>query len=206
MLALLPEVKKWGWVIYRCTYGDDTAWKKFRDRIEVESREYIAQSDAPEIAERLEWTWIEDAATLDGVSTMVLRERFNAWVADEVARQPGDYHPWGVSRFNKFIKVDQESLDSLAEVLSQDMDWSDDGFVKLVDATWEPLGEQEDEEQEDDEWPGEFWEPIEGCTEKDVGWMRITPLVIGPNLYEVMSGDSVLWYAHYERPPVIYLG
>jgi hypothetical protein len=70
-------------------------WAKFRDLVETESRENIAQSDAPEIAERLEWKWVDAA---DGASTAALRERFRAWAAAEVARQPGDYTPATVPR------------------------------------------------------------------------------------------------------------
>ena len=67
-LAQWP-INKWGWVIYRCTYADDQAWARFRALVESQSHESIAESDAPEIANSLEWTWVEDAATLDGAST-----------------------------------------------------------------------------------------------------------------------------------------
>lgn len=132
-LAQLLEIEKWGWVIYHCTYGDDTTWAKFRDRVEAHSRESITQSDAPETAERLEWTWVEDASALDGASTAALRERFCAWTADEVARQPGNYQPTAIPRFRYFIKIDKEVLDSLLEYISRETYSSDDAFVKFVD-------------------------------------------------------------------------
>jgi hypothetical protein len=28
---LLPKNKKWGWIIYRTTYGDDEKWKRFNE-------------------------------------------------------------------------------------------------------------------------------------------------------------------------------
>jgi hypothetical protein len=202
-LAQLPEIEKWGWVIYRCTYGDDTMWAKFRDRVEAQSHENIAQSDAPEIAERLEWTWVEDASALDGASTTALRERFRAWTADEVARQPGDYQPNVIPRFRYFIKIDQEVLDSLAEYISNEKYWTGDAFVKFIDGSWEPLAESQQEEEEDDGWEKEVLEPIEGCTEEDVGWMRIMPLMIDADFYEVLSGDENAWITFYERPPSI---
>lgn len=203
-LAQLPEIKKWGWVICRCTYGDDATWAKFRDRVEAHSRKRIAQSDAPEIAERLAWTWVEDASALDGASTAALRERFRAWTADEVAQQPGNYQPTVIPRFRYFINIDQEVLDSLAESISREMHWSDDAFVKFVDGNWEPLAEsQQDGEQEDDGWEKEVLELIEGCTEEDVGWMRIAPHMINADFYDVLSGDENQWITFYERPPSI---
>jgi hypothetical protein len=66
----------------------------------------IAESDAPETAEHLEWKWVEDASTLDGASTAALRERFRAWSSGEVARQPGDYTPAVIPRFRYLIKID----------------------------------------------------------------------------------------------------
>lgn len=84
---------KWEWVIYRCSYSDDETWARLRARIEAESRESIAMSDAPEILDHLEWTWLEDRTSLDGISTTELRKRFRKWASDEVARHPGDYDP-----------------------------------------------------------------------------------------------------------------
>ena len=203
-LAQLPEIKKWGWVIYRCTYSDDAAWAKFRDRVEAESRKSIEQSDAPEIAKRLEWTWVEDASALDGASTETLRERFREWTAGEVARQPGNYLPAVIPRFRYFIKIDQEVLDSLAVSISRETHWSNNTFVKFVDGNWKPLAEsQRDLEQEDDGWEKEFLEPIDGCMEEDVGWIRIAPYMISADFYEVMSGDENQRSTFYERPPRI---
>jgi hypothetical protein len=46
-------------------------------------------------------------------------------------------------------------------------------------------------------------EPIDGCTEEDVGWMRITPYMINAGCYDVLTGDENLWYIFYRRPPMI---
>ncbi|KAH7371728.1 hypothetical protein BKA66DRAFT_182169 [Pyrenochaeta sp. MPI-SDFR-AT-0127] len=200
-LVILPT-DKWGWVIYRCSYADadNETWAQFRTRVEARSREDIAQSDAPEIAQRLEWTWVEDRTTLDGASTAALRKRFRAWTADEVAQQPGDYQPSDVSRFRYFIKIDKEVLQNLAGFLEKG--WSSDAFVKIVDAEWEPssaiaVGGQQAEEQD-------VFEPINGCTEKNVGWMRIAPNMINAEFYNALDGDENAWDDQfYKRPPSI---
>ena len=56
---------KWGWVIYRTTYDDDEGWTCFKQLITQQSLTNIAESKAPEIADSLEWMFVEDRATLD---------------------------------------------------------------------------------------------------------------------------------------------
>lgn len=209
-LAQLPEIEKWGWVIYRCTYTDDATWAKFRDLVEAHSRESIAESEAPEIAKQMEWVWIEDAYTLDGASTEALREKFRAWRANEVARQPGDYEPNVIPRFRYFFKIDQEALDSLTESLSRETLWYMFGsdktaFVKFVDGLWEPESEPLSEQygELDYELEGEVFESIEGCTERDVGWMCVAPDMIGYSFYDALSGDENMWHIFYRRPHYI---
>jgi hypothetical protein len=46
-------------------------------------------------------------------------------------------------------------------------------------------------------------QPIDGYTEEDVGWMRISPHKINAGSYEVLSGDENQWDLLYERPPII---
>jgi hypothetical protein len=209
-LAIDP-VDKWGWVIYRCTYADDATWAQFRDRIEALSREDIAESDAPEIAERLEWTWIEDKAGLDGISTAALRKRFRAWVTDEIARQQlTKYEPDEISRFRYFIKIDQEAMDSFAG-MSMSTLLSDTAYLKIVNSSWEPIPavtvvkvEQADEQDDDDWWnQEELLDPIDGCTEDDVGWMRIEPFMIKAYFYETLESSDESWNLFYKRPPRI---
>jgi hypothetical protein len=201
-LGLLP-IDKWGWVIYRCTYADDEAWTRFRARVEAKSRTRIAQSDAPEIVDRLEWTWVSDSASLDGISTVALRERFRTWTTKEVARQQlEDYDPATISRFSYFIRIDGEVMQNLTGFLDLNTGWSNNDFVKFVDANWEP---SPPEEQEDDGWEAETWEPIEDCTEKDVGWMCISPIMLNADFYDTLNGDDMAWHLFYERPPSIVL-
>ncbi|PSN68685.1 hypothetical protein BS50DRAFT_489650, partial [Corynespora cassiicola Philippines] len=105
--------------------------------IETQTRKVIAESDAPEIADSLEWTWVEDPATLDGISTPALRERFRTWAADDVARQKLEKYVHGaIPRFSYFIKIDEEVMRSLGEFLNSENAPYDTGFVKIVNADW----------------------------------------------------------------------
>ena len=40
------------------------------------TQEEMQESDTPEVADKLEWTFAEDRAALDGASRSQLRERF----------------------------------------------------------------------------------------------------------------------------------
>jgi hypothetical protein len=99
--------------------------------VEIYSREDIASSDAPEVADRLERAWVEDP-TLDGASLAALLEKFRAWAAEEVERQPGDYYAEVIPRFNLFIVVDDEALRSLDRPDALGVGWPNNTFVKFV--------------------------------------------------------------------------
>jgi hypothetical protein len=83
MLNTLGKMKhdKRGFVIYRCTYQDEEAWNRFEQIILENTQEEMQESDAPEVADKLEWTFVEDRAALDGASRTQLRKRFNQWAA-----------------------------------------------------------------------------------------------------------------------------
>ena len=90
---------KWGFVIYRCTYKNDQDWARFKQLVHDRTKQLIAESDTPEIADSLEWTFVEERATLDGASRPQLRERFNTWAEKAYAiEQPRhsqlDFQNW----------------------------------------------------------------------------------------------------------------
>jgi len=126
-------------LIYRCTYHNDQAWSRFKKLVHDRTTKSIANSDTPAIANSLEWTFVEDRATLDGASRAQLRERFNKWAeqayAVEQPRGQADFQKWGLfgfARNNYFIQVDEEALQS---VLSPpEFSWKNSfGFVNFVD-------------------------------------------------------------------------
>jgi hypothetical protein len=55
----------------------------------------------------------------------------------------------------------------------------------------------EDEEQLD---------PIDGCIEENIGWMKIASVMIDAELYDAaFTFPGGGWYAYYERPPEIII-
>jgi hypothetical protein len=204
---------KWGYVIYRCTYEDDAAWDRFKQIVHERTQEDLQDSDdTPELADYLEWTFVEDRATLDGASIPRLRERFNLWAAEAVVaenprariRTP-DCCPTAVSgRYNCFIHVDEEALQSVVAAPGLNR-YSEPGYVNLVNSLWEPMGDRYYDHGYDPDDPlNEVLEPIDGCVEENVGWMRVQlRLAFSAYLY-VGAGDAESWYLSYRRPPEVF--
>nr|OQO16039.1 hypothetical protein B0A51_17514 [Rachicladosporium sp. CCFEE 5018] len=195
---------KWGWVIYRCSYADDLAWERFKQSITQQTRRQILKSDAPEALDSLEWTFVSDRPTLEDIPMNQLRSHFNSWAATAVQteqpRATDHILPLSGPRYNYFIRVDEQALQSVVSPTEQDPLRS--GLVKFVDARWRPLAEVFPGQIEEPR-PEDVLEPIDGCTEENVGWMLISPGMIGAEFYEASYSFSFMgaWYVHYVRPP-----
>jgi hypothetical protein len=222
---------KWGFVIYRCTYQDDYAWERFKQIFHERTREYMEMSETPEaatsLAEKLEWTFVEDRVALDGASRSQLRERFKEWAAQSIvteqprARAKTERLPeptFGIPRYQYFIQVDEEALQSVLAAPKDD--FYEGGFINFVDSRWKPMGERpsrscmsdnrdiedgDEDELIEDEDEDEVFDTIDGCTEENVGWMRLAATtVVGTEFYvSVYDYVSGAWYVTYKRPPEI---
>ncbi|RWA07610.1 hypothetical protein EKO27_g7495 [Xylaria grammica] len=183
---------KWGWVIYRCSYGDEQAWTNFRRIMEESMHSRIAESDELTIADRLEWTYIEDRTALEGASPDQVRTRFRAWAADpetvrtEQPRARRIMDPLDECRYNLFIHVDDDVLESATR----------NAFFNLVRGDWKP--------RPADKFGGEPpYEPVYGCKAENVGWMKVSMGLMKPGLYFDLLCGPDYWYEGYERPPKI---
>ncbi|KAG7039171.1 hypothetical protein JMJ77_0003457 [Colletotrichum scovillei] len=216
------DIDKWGWVIYRTTYGDDEAWERCKEIITYRTRRNIADSDAPEIAKYLELTFVDDKSLFDGASKHQLRSHFRTWSLDafqsenpRVKDVSGDLGYWmqgcGVPRHVYFFQVDLESLRSIVFEAPQPPDYDLDleSHINFIDAYWKPLRERAEvlqhTDQDEIDASETAYEPIEGCGEENVGWMKVSPETMGSDWYEVwlgsIGGDASMWYAFYKRPP-----
>ncbi|BCR84336.1 uncharacterized protein ACHE_11738A [Aspergillus chevalieri] len=199
---------KWGWVIYRCTYNDDEAWARFKDTVGHQTRQSIAKSKAPELGNKLELTFIENRGTLDNAPKDQLRAHFNTWAAKAVhtenPRRPRTlYDIYGIPRYNYFVHVDEGALQSVVYPGLHSI-----GYVNLVKADWVPMSEQPAGGKlcdEDDYFEEEQYEPIDGCCEEDVGWMRLAVENLGAGFYDSMFCLDDMWHVFYKRPPEVVL-
>ncbi|KAF3005249.1 hypothetical protein E8E14_004939 [Neopestalotiopsis sp. 37M] len=84
---------KWGLVVYRTCYRPelDAAWENFKSAVVSTARQRVAESDAPDIANKMDWARAENPS----------------WDID------GERHGRG-SRYSCFIQVDEAALLSMA--------------------------------------------------------------------------------------------
>lgn len=65
------DVDKWGWVVYRIAYQPklDAAWLTLQQLVLEDLYECVAESDAPQIGDRMDWSFVEhpelEGASLD---------------------------------------------------------------------------------------------------------------------------------------------
>ena len=101
---VLTGYPKWGFVIYRGTYADDSLWLKALALLKSNAYELLRSFDIdvklnhPDnstpgceelLGPDLQWTVIEDRATLDGATKDAVRARFREWAAARsVEREP----------------------------------------------------------------------------------------------------------------------
>lgn len=191
---------KWGWVLYRCTYDKELhgAWNQFKTLFKAQSREDFEDCDTPEIAQSLEWTFVEDKETLNGATPIDLRSRFREWAEPAEQSENPRFKPLALghlpsSRYRYFVHIDEQALRSFLnpDVASMSMEH---GWVNLVDSMWESM---EDEEPE---------EPLYGCTDENVGWMRVPGWSLNHAFYDVLGSLPESWHREYVRPPGLCRG
>lgn len=213
----------WGFVVYRCTYTSDSAWELCIQRINASIRKAMDLYNGHDLLEEgcFKLTVIADASIPDGATTQAVRRHFTEWCARMVHHEQGSREeiesrlqeapPWDSRlplRYRFCIQVDEASLQS---VISEE----GEGWVKLIKGDWESreatrrpqqqhetepkvLAEHEDkftDDEDDEEYPA-----IEGCTEEDIGWMKVQLTSVMPDFY-VNLRDPNSWYTEYRRPP-----
>ena len=47
---------KWGFVVYRCTYGDDAAWERMMNWLNIQARISLESENAADLFPQIDWT------------------------------------------------------------------------------------------------------------------------------------------------------
>jgi hypothetical protein len=205
--ALLTEdgFKTWGFVIYRCTYRNDSDWEKFLARFLSSVRESLEFYSGLDLLDTFNPTVFEDLS-FEGATVTTLREHFHQWKKTALKEEQGvseDYIPES-GRYRFFVNVDQEAMETVLSA-PEGYDSYESGFVRIVNAEWKwtevPPEEDSIIEDGDISDPEEF-EPLEGCTEHDVGWMSIRWRIVElPGFRKLRDNDD--WQTYYVRSPEI---
>ncbi|KAJ5525131.1 hypothetical protein N7494_011781 [Penicillium frequentans] len=180
--------KTWGFVIYRCTYLNNSDWEKFIARFLGAVPDYLEFYSGLDLLDTFAPTVLEDPS-FEGATIATLREHFKQWAKASLKEEQGvaeDYYA---------------RTGAMESILSAPEEFEDEaGFVRMVHAEWQP--EVLDEEDIANGDVSEPEEPLEGCTEHDVGWMNMRWSIIElPGFHKLRDIDD--WQAYYARPPAI---
>ena len=149
-------------------------------------------------------TIMEDRGHLDGASTATVREHFRQWcmTAPQSEQQQqgitgGEIGPGLSPRYRYAVQVGAASLHSVVydAPAPPTIDASKKGWVKLIDASWQPMSPERERM-----WG--LYEPIEGVTEKNIGWIKVPYQDVMDGSYSELR-DLNSWVTSYRRPPAV---
>ncbi|KAJ5150890.1 uncharacterized protein N7482_010142 [Penicillium canariense] len=198
----------WGLVIYRCTYKSDSDWEEFMRRLLYHVRETLYCNDGLDMLDSFVPTVVDDKRRFDGVPASIVRDYFKRWARTACETEQGVPFARAQSaytaRYKSCIMVDEEALQSVLDIPPEKVDGpSSTGFVILVNGMWKPEFLSEEElEGYNSPPPENNFEPVQGCTLEDVGWMKVPYDRAQINTSAFMR-DSPAWNAAYRRPPEI---
>lgn len=146
--------RKWGFVVYRCTYDDDKGWERFMEILNERTMEALQADEAwpgygKSILDCLDWSVQYNRATLDHATIDQVRNRSRTWLVSDMAQAeegplgPVDRETVVPEPFfkrpprNRYcIHVDAVSLDSVVRQAPhpREPDLRGGSYVNLVDA------------------------------------------------------------------------
>ncbi|KAF2273426.1 uncharacterized protein EI97DRAFT_156780 [Westerdykella ornata] len=125
----LRNHSKWGFIIYRCYYRSDEAWKQFLDGWSALTKANIRRLNRHHLIPTLDFTVREDCRSLDGATVERVQEMFTAWTKSEEAlveeKEAEEKNTWDYSRYWFCVHVDACALDGCLRYLSlpQERQW-----------------------------------------------------------------------------------
>jgi hypothetical protein len=215
----------WGPAVYRCTYGDDAAWATCLDRLRAAIRESMEYYHALELLDegRFEITVVDRASEFDGAGAELVRRHFKTWreraFGEEQDAQGGDlFDPVFGTRATRYrfcVQVDEAALQSMLSPEAESREST--AWVNVVEADWDPDAAAAAREQdridhlardlplESIEDSVEEFPEIDGCTDENIGWMRVHYQDLVPGFYAELSNPDTL-VDIYVRPPGVLEG
>ncbi|QIW98813.1 hypothetical protein AMS68_004331 [Peltaster fructicola] len=217
------QMPKWGFVVMRCTYGDDEAWTEVMRRLEVVIQQCFERDDEidVQVLARHDWSVQEDPA-LDGASKDAVRRKFRQWADTAGRAEYPSTEPavqalikGRIPRFSYCIAIDRESMDSIladpmdvfggramlesdtyVNIIRAEDEWYEAGLPDFDTFDWSQHSGDDTKETPYDE--GE--EEIEGSRRHDVGWMKFRLIDLHLEFWRLLSATFSEWDTVYVRP------
>ncbi|RYP85138.1 hypothetical protein DL769_001042 [Monosporascus sp. CRB-8-3] len=201
---------EWGFVIYRCVYGDDDIWNRYIAALKEDVHEDLDYNGRDLLLEQYaQWAVVEDKDALDGAPKSRVRQRFVEWrnqhsVSRGVSPVP---LPTDASnrlpRFTYCLYVDQKCLDTLRAHVNAKAARRAPGLgprpPPLVAVVIDGDFCQPDS---DADVGSQRYPPIDGCTDNYVGWQYYNVRYLA-TLYDSLHRGHLNGYFEYKRPPAI---
>lgn len=217
----------WGFAVYRCTNGDDEAWEACLERMNETIRDSMRFYNALELLEPdcFKLTVFDDKSRFDGATAQVVRQHFRDWRSaaihqeqgsqEEIEARGGSSGPLdfkSLVRYRFCVQIDEAALPSIVSPEGEDR--GGDAWVNLVEGEWvsgmaDARREQrkimqvemglDPEDYDDDDLVDGFPE-LDGCTEENVGWIRVRYMDLIPAFHSLLR-DSDALQDMYVRPP-----
>jgi hypothetical protein len=193
----------WGFVIYRTTYHSDADWAEFLRRLRFQMEDMFDYFNGRDILEKFSLTVLEERTLFEDTSTNTIRQHFQQWslaayrTEQQLVEGSSDGVRIGQSpRYRFAVQVDAAALKSVVHDAPAPpaLDTTKKGWVKLIDKSWY-LGRSEGSSATQ-------FEPIEGVTEQDVGWIKVPYQNLMTELYTKCRSPNN-WSLNYSRPPKI---
>ncbi|QIW97075.1 hypothetical protein AMS68_002593 [Peltaster fructicola] len=196
--------RTWGFVIYRTTYESDADWEEVICRIRAHTQGTMDMFNGQDVLDRMTWTIFDDRSLFDDVPTATIRKHFKEWCEGAVLAEQGITDPGKSSRYRYCLQVDYEAMRSILQAPTPpDYVPGDPGWLKLIVKDWLPFDEnprlaaaRAPTYQRDTT----VYEPIEGMTERHVGFVRCTITSVMLNIYIVFC-DPTNFSVWERRPP-----
>ncbi|KAI6812021.1 hypothetical protein KC340_g12541 [Hortaea werneckii] len=214
----------WGFAIYRCTYRDDVAWKTCLELLNESMRDSMRFYNGLELLEpeRFRLTIFDDKSRFDIAKAQVVRQHFKYWRTSAVHQEQGsqeeiearggssDFLGYKSStRYRFCVQIDEAALQSVVSTESGLR--IDDAWVNLIEGDWDPGAAAAQREKDRIEHVEEGLDPedfdedevfseIDGCTEENVGIMRVRHMDLIPDMYHLLGDPDAIDYL-YIRPP-----
>lgn len=207
-------LRTWGFPIYRCTYKSDAEWDEYLHRYQWHISDMLKDYNGLDMLDSLQTIFFEDRSLFEGAGTATIREHFQKWATNAIQEEsgvsPDIIHRLTLNgapaRYRFCIFIDEESLQSVLQAPIDDC-LNKHAFVNMLYGWWKPESIEDFslEDLESDDEPEDLlddgYDPIEGCTLNDVGWMKVALCDAGLEGFQKL-GEGY-WEKLYERPPEI---
>ncbi|EEH33432.1 hypothetical protein PAAG_04482 [Paracoccidioides lutzii Pb01] len=195
----LKRDKTWGFVVYRCSYKDEDAWKNMLDLIRCHMEDYLTAAGGGDLWAQHELIAIDNKAQFDGASSHVVRDHFNHWVQEEMAKLPklpeSEREEEDVLRKNIISETRYNFCLFIDDICLESVEHMTEPVVKLLCRGWGPLPVNK---RAYTVHPN-FEDGNTANENEDVGWRYIEVLSCF-QFYDKLH-EPRRWRVHYARPP-----